>query len=163
MDDLTFAEFDAGFRLVQKREFVLPAHLMIHDWAFTDSHYVVLGNRIRLDIPWSMLAMTRTHPMIAALALDPGRRTTPVYLLPRSTEAVASGRDWTVPVEAPSQMWSLHVGNAFEEDNARGGLDLHLHMSGCSYDWFHFHKMFGNVVDMAPNIQLIFVCAMMIQ
>ena len=154
---------------MQKREFVLPAHLMIHDWAFTDSHYVVLGNRIRLDIPWLMLAMTRTHPMIAALALDPGRRTTPVYLLPRSTEVVASGRDWTVPVEAPSQMWSLHVGNAFEEDNARGGLDLHLHMSGCSYDWFHFHRMFGNVLSMAPNIQLIFVCsftiagAMMIQ
>ena len=78
-------------------------------------------------------------------------------------EAVASSRDWSVPVEAPSQMWSLHVGNAFKEDNGRGGLDLHLHMSGCSYDWFHFHTMFGNVVDMAPNIQLIFVCAMMIQ
>ncbi|KAM3388980.1 hypothetical protein ACQJBY_011238 [Aegilops geniculata] len=141
--NFTFYEFDAGFRLVRKREFVLPAHLMIHDWAFTDSHYVVLGNRIRLDIPGSMLAMTGTHPMIAALALDPSSRTTPVYLLPRSTEAVASGREWTVPVEAPSQMWSLHVGNAFEEDNARGGLDLHLHMSGCSYDWFHFHRMFG--------------------
>lgn len=24
---------------------------MIHDWAFTDSHYVLLGNRIKLDIP----------------------------------------------------------------------------------------------------------------
>lgn len=45
------AEFDASFALVQKREFVLPAHLMIHDWAFTDSHYIVLGNRIKLDIP----------------------------------------------------------------------------------------------------------------
>lgn len=37
--------------LVQRREFVLPDHLMIHDWTFTDSHYVLLGNRIRLDIP----------------------------------------------------------------------------------------------------------------
>jgi hypothetical protein len=45
------AEFDADFALVQTREFVLPDHLMIHDWTFTDSHYVLLGNRIRLDIP----------------------------------------------------------------------------------------------------------------
>lgn len=91
----------------------------------------------------SMLAMTGTHPMIAALALDPSKQTTPVYLLPRSTEAVASGRDWSVPVEAPAQMWSMHVGNAFEEDNGRGGTDIRLHMSGCSYQWFHFHRMFG--------------------
>jgi 9-cis-beta-carotene 9',10'-cleaving dioxygenase len=137
------AEFDAGFGLVQKREFVLPAHLMIHDWAFTDSHYVVLGNRIKLDIPGSMMAMTGTYPMIGALQLDPSKETTPVYLLPRSTEAVASGRDWTVPVEAPAQMWSMHVGNAFEEDLGRGGTDIRLHMSGCSYEWFHFHRMFG--------------------
>lgn len=141
--NFTFYEFDASFALVQKREFVLPAHLMIHDWAFTDSHYIVLGNRIKLDIPGSMLAMTGTHPMIAALALDPSKQTTPVYLLPRSTEAVASGRDWSVPVEAPAQMWSMHVGNAFEEDNGRGGTDIRLHMSGCSYQWFHFHRMFG--------------------
>uniref|UniRef100_A0ACD5UE82 Uncharacterized protein n=1 Tax=Avena sativa TaxID=4498 RepID=A0ACD5UE82_AVESA len=141
--NFTFYEFDAGFGLVQKREFVLPAHLMIHDWAFTDSHYVVLGNRIKLDIPGSVLAMTGTYPMIGALQLDPSRQTTPVYLLPRSTEAVASGRDWAVPVEAPSQMWSMHVGNAFEEDLGRGGLDIRLHMSACSYEWFHFHRMFG--------------------
>lgn len=45
------AEFDAHFDLVQKREFVVPDHLMIHDWAFTDTHYILLGNRIKLDIP----------------------------------------------------------------------------------------------------------------
>lgn len=28
---------------------------MIHDWAFTDSHYVLLGNRIKLDIPGKLL------------------------------------------------------------------------------------------------------------
>ena len=47
----TAAEFDADFALVQKREFVLPDHLMIHDWTFTDKHYVLLGNRIKLDVP----------------------------------------------------------------------------------------------------------------
>uniref|UniRef100_J3M065 Carotenoid cleavage dioxygenase 7 n=1 Tax=Oryza brachyantha TaxID=4533 RepID=J3M065_ORYBR len=139
----TFYEFDALFDLVQKREFVVPDHLMIHDWAFTDNHYVLLGNRIKLDIPGSLLALTGTHPMIAALAVDPSRQSTPVYLLPRSPEAEASGRDWSVPIEAPSQMWSVHVGNAFEEENRRGGLDVRLHMSGCSYQWFHFHRMFG--------------------
>lgn len=45
------AEFDEDFALVQKREFVVPDHLMIHDWTFTDTHYVLLGNRIKLDIP----------------------------------------------------------------------------------------------------------------
>uniref|UniRef100_A0A0E0KTL0 Carotenoid cleavage dioxygenase 7 n=1 Tax=Oryza punctata TaxID=4537 RepID=A0A0E0KTL0_ORYPU len=139
----TFYEFDAHFVLVQKREFVVPDHLMIHDWAFTDSHYILLGNRIKLDIPGSLLALTGTHPMIAALAVDPSRQSTPVYLLPRSPEAEASGRDWSVPIEAPSQMWSVHVGNAFEEANRHGGLDVRLHMSSCSYQWFHFHRMFG--------------------
>uniref|UniRef100_A0A0D9W7X3 Carotenoid cleavage dioxygenase 7 n=1 Tax=Leersia perrieri TaxID=77586 RepID=A0A0D9W7X3_9ORYZ len=140
----TFYEFDAHFNLVHKREFPVPDHLMIHDWAFTDNHYVLLGNRIKLDIPGSLLALTGTHPMIAALAVDPSRQSMPVYLLPRSPEAeAASGRDWSVPIEAPSQMWSVHVGNAFEEENSRGGVDIRLHMSGCSYQWFHFHRMFG--------------------
>ncbi|CAN6235833.1 unnamed protein product [Urochloa humidicola] len=147
--NFTFYEFDADFALVQKREFVVPDHLMIHDWAFTDNHYVLLGNRIKLDIPGSLLALTGTHPMIAALAVDPSRQSTPVYLLPRSPEAEAAGRDWSVPVEAPPQMWSMHVGNAFEErDDANGGggattTTIRLHMSGCSYQWFHFHRMFG--------------------
>ncbi|KAJ1272148.1 hypothetical protein BS78_06G180800 [Paspalum vaginatum] len=142
--NFTFYEFDASFALLQKREFVLPDHLMIHDWTFTDTHYVLLGNRIKLDIPGSLLALTGTHPMIAALAVDPSRQSTPVYLLPRSPEAEAcSGRDWSVPIEAPSQIWSVHVGNAFEEPNARGGTTIKLHMSGCSYQWFHFHRMFG--------------------
>nr|CAB3485330.1 unnamed protein product [Digitaria exilis] len=141
--NFTFYEFDADFTLVQKREFVLPDHLMIHDWTFTDKHYVLLGNRIKLDIPGSLLALTGTHPMIAALAVDPSRESTPVYLLPRSPEAEAGGRDWSVPVEAPSQLWSIHFGNAFEERDARGGTSIRLHMSSCSYQWFHFHRMFG--------------------
>ncbi|RLM65264.1 carotenoid cleavage dioxygenase [Panicum miliaceum] len=141
--NFTFYEFDADFALVQKREFVVPDHLMIHDWTFTDSHYVLLGNRIKFDVPGSLLALTGTHPMIAALAVDPSRQSTPVYLLPRSPEAEAGGRDWSVPVEAPPQMWSMHVGNAFEEPDARGGTTVRLHMSGCSYQWFHFHRMFG--------------------
>ncbi|OEL17825.1 Carotenoid cleavage dioxygenase 7, chloroplastic [Dichanthelium oligosanthes] len=137
------AEFDADFALVQKREFVVPDHLMIHDWTFTDNHYVLLGNRIKLDIPGSLLALTGTYPMIAALTVDPTRQSTPVYLLPRSPEAEAVDRDWSVPVEAPPQMWSMHVGNAFEERDDRGGTSIQLHMSGCSYQWFHFHRMFG--------------------
>jgi 9-cis-beta-carotene 9',10'-cleaving dioxygenase len=99
------------------------------------------------DVPClagSLLALTGTHPMIAALAVDPSRQSTPVYLLPRSAEAEASGRDWSVPVEAPSQMWSMHVGNAFEERNARGGINVQVQMSGCSYQWFNFQRMFGN-------------------
>jgi 9-cis-beta-carotene 9',10'-cleaving dioxygenase len=83
--------------------------------------------------------------MIGALAVDPSRQSTPVYLLPRSPEADAGGRDWSVPVEAPTQTWSIHVANAFEERDAGrgGGTTVRIQMSGCSYRWFHFHRMFG--------------------
>ena len=37
-------------KVVQRKEFKIPDHLMIHDWAFTDSHYVLFSNRIKLDI-----------------------------------------------------------------------------------------------------------------
>lgn len=44
-------EFDCNFELKQKKEFVIPDQLMIHDWAFTDSHYILIGNRIKVDVP----------------------------------------------------------------------------------------------------------------
>ncbi|KAK1306650.1 hypothetical protein QJS10_CPA10g00924 [Acorus calamus] len=44
-------ELDSDFKLLQKRNFTIPDHLMIHDWAFTDTHYILVGNRIKLDIP----------------------------------------------------------------------------------------------------------------
>lgn len=47
---LLFSEFDLDFKLKQKREFIIPDHLMIHDWTFTDSYYILVGNRIKLDI-----------------------------------------------------------------------------------------------------------------
>lgn len=49
------AEFSSDFRLLNRREFTIPDHLMIHDWAFTDTHYVIIGNRIKLDIPGSRI------------------------------------------------------------------------------------------------------------
>lgn len=36
-------------KVVQKKEFKIPDHLMMHDWAFTDSYYVLFANRIKLD------------------------------------------------------------------------------------------------------------------
>lgn len=49
-------EFDLNFKLLQKKDFSIPDHLMIHDWAFTDSHYIIFGNRIKLDIPGNLLS-----------------------------------------------------------------------------------------------------------
>ncbi|KAK1286212.1 hypothetical protein QJS10_CPB20g01432 [Acorus calamus] len=49
--NFTFYELDSDFKLLQKRDFTIPDHLMIHDWAFTDTHYILVGNRIKLDIP----------------------------------------------------------------------------------------------------------------
>lgn len=33
-----------------KQEFNIPDHLMIHDWAFTETHYILFANRIKLDL-----------------------------------------------------------------------------------------------------------------
>ncbi|KAF7139007.1 hypothetical protein RHSIM_Rhsim07G0033200 [Rhododendron simsii] len=79
----TFYEFDTNFKLVQRREFTIPEHLMIHDWAFTDSHYILFGNRIKLDITGSMAAVCGLSPMISALTVNPSKPTSPIYLLPR--------------------------------------------------------------------------------
>nr|XP_007140782.1 hypothetical protein PHAVU_008G141600g [Phaseolus vulgaris]ESW12776.1 hypothetical protein PHAVU_008G141600g [Phaseolus vulgaris] len=48
--NFTFTEYDSNFNVVQKQNFRIPDHLMIHDWAFTDTHYIVFANRIKLDV-----------------------------------------------------------------------------------------------------------------
>ncbi|CAL9782537.1 unnamed protein product [Musa acuminata subsp. burmannicoides] len=139
----TFYEFDYNYELKQKKEFVIPDHLMIHDWAFTDSHYILLGNRIKLDIPGSLLAVSGLHPMISALAVNPSQPSTPIYVLPRFSQSPIRDRNWLVPIQAPSQKWALHTGNAFEERDGNGNLKIQLQASVCSYQWLNFHKMFG--------------------
>lgn len=47
---LILAEFDSNFKLLNKQEFNIPDHLMIHDWAFTDNHYILFANRVKLDV-----------------------------------------------------------------------------------------------------------------
>nr|ACY74338.1 putative more axillary branching 3 [Artemisia annua]ADB64458.1 more axillary branching 3 [Artemisia annua] len=138
----TFYEYDSSFKILQQQEFIIPEHLMIHDWAFTDSHYILFGNRIKLDILGSMTAVCGFTPMITALSVNPSKSTSPIYLLPRFPEH-EGGRDWKVPIEAPSQMWVLHVGNAFEEKDGNGNKQIQIQASGCSYKWFNFQKLFG--------------------
>ncbi|KAK9090745.1 hypothetical protein Sjap_023922 [Stephania japonica] len=140
----TFHEFDLNFSLIQKQDFVIPDHIMIHDWAFTDSHYILFGNRIKLDVPGSMLALFGLSPMISALTVNPSKTTSPIYVLPRDPMNTINGhRDWNVPIEAPEQMWVLHTANAFEQIDERGNLKVQIHAVACSYQWFNFHKMFG--------------------
>ncbi|KAK4738571.1 hypothetical protein R3W88_002268 [Solanum pinnatisectum] len=144
--NFTFYEFDSNFQLLQSQEFEIPDHLMIHDWAFTDTHYILFGNRIKLDIPGSMTAVCGLSPMISALSVNPSKPTSPIYLLPRFPNKQTNNveRDWRKPIEAPSQMWVLHVGNAFEEiDEQNGNVNIQIQASGCSYQWFNFQKMFG--------------------
>ncbi|XP_022898985.1 carotenoid cleavage dioxygenase 7, chloroplastic-like isoform X1 [Olea europaea var. sylvestris] len=139
--NFTFYEFDSNFKLLQSQEFIISDHLMIHDWAFTDSHYILFGNRIKLDIAGSMSAVCGLSPMISALTVNPSKPTSPIYLLPRlKTKEM---RDWRIPIEAPSQLWVLHVGNAFEEKYENGNVEIQIQASGCSYQWFNFQKMFG--------------------
>ncbi|KAI3444756.1 hypothetical protein Pfo_001421 [Paulownia fortunei] len=140
--NFTFYEFDSNFKLLQSQEFSIPDHLMIHDWAFTDSHYILFGNRIKLDVAGSMTAVCGLSPMISALSVNPSKPTSPIYLLPRFPNSQANRlRDWRIPIEAPSQMWVLHVGNAFEERDVNGNLEIQIQASGCSYQWFNFQKI----------------------
>ncbi|GAB2279329.1 Carotenoid cleavage dioxygenase 7, chloroplastic [Dionaea muscipula] len=137
----TFYEFDPNFKLLQTREFSIPGHLMIHDWAFTNTHYILLGNRVKLDVSGSIRAVSGFSPMISALSVNPKRQTCPIYLLPRF--ANTESERWRVPVEAPKQLWLLHVANAFENFDDKGNLCIQIHASTCSYQWFNFHKLFG--------------------
>ncbi|CAL9006674.1 unnamed protein product [Prunus brigantina] len=139
--NFTFYEYDSNFKVLGKQEFNIPDHLMIHDWAFTDTHYILFANRIKLDVVGAMTAVCGTSPMITALSVNPSKATSPIYLLPRSPNE--NGRDWRVPIEASSQLWLLHVANAYENLDENGNLEIEIHASACSYAWFNFQKLFG--------------------
>ncbi|XP_028753454.1 carotenoid cleavage dioxygenase 7, chloroplastic-like [Neltuma alba] len=142
--NFTFSEYDSEFKLVQKQEFKIPDQLMIHDWAFTDSHYIIFANRIKLDVLGSMGAVCGVSPMISALTVNPSHPTSPIYLLPRFPNS-SSTRDWTLPIHAPSQLWLLHVANAFQviSGDSEGTFDIQIQAAACSYRWFNFRNLFG--------------------
>ncbi|XP_030501041.2 carotenoid cleavage dioxygenase 7, chloroplastic [Cannabis sativa] len=142
--NFTFYEFDSNFKLLHKKEFHISEHLMIHDWAFTDSYYIIFANRIKLNVLGAITAVSGVSPMIEALSVNPDKTKTPIYLLPRFPEENKIKRDWRVPLEANSQLWLLHVGNAYQtlEDNGNK-INIQIHASACSYQWFNFRKLFG--------------------
>ncbi|KAH7687607.1 9-cis-beta-carotene 9'10'-cleaving dioxygenase protein, partial [Dioscorea alata] len=139
--NFTFYEFDGDFELKQRKEFIVEDHLLIHDWGFTDSYYVLMGNRIKLDMPGSLVAASGMAPMVSALAPNTRHNSTPIYLLPRFS--ADQQRDWKVPIEAPAQLWSTHFSNSFEEQGSHGGLVVQFQAAVCSYQWINFPKMFG--------------------
>ncbi|CAN1315400.1 Carotenoid cleavage dioxygenase 7, chloroplastic [Linum perenne] len=142
-NNFTFYEYDANFKLLQSQEFPIPDQLMIHDWAFTDTHYILFGNRIKIDAFGAILAVCGLSPMISTLSVNPSS-TSPIYLLPRfPSHESSSQRDWRVPVEAQLPMWLNHVGNAFQSIDEDGNSKIHIHAATCSYEWFNFHKLFG--------------------
>ena len=93
-----------------------------------------------------MGAVSGISPMISALTVNPSKPTSPIYLLPRfpsKNKSKCKERDWRVPLEAPSQLWLLHVGNAFEVKDSQGNLDIQVQAAACSYQWFNFRTLFG--------------------
>lgn len=90
-----------------------------------------------------MGAVSGISPMISALSVNGSKATCPVYLLPRFAED--GNRDWREAVEVPSRLWLLHVGNAFEVRDDDGNLDIQIHASACSYQWFNFKRLFGKL------------------
>lgn len=141
----TFYEFDPNFRLLQKKEFNISDHSMIHDWAFTDTHYILFTNHVKLDILGSMAAISGQAPMISALSVNHSKPTSSIYVLPRFSNNTAnphSDEHWRKPIEAP-QLWLLHVANAFENIDEFGNLTIQIQATACAYQWFNFQKMFG--------------------
>ncbi|XP_024545473.1 carotenoid cleavage dioxygenase 7, chloroplastic [Selaginella moellendorffii] len=138
----TAYEFDADFKLIQRKEFLLDDQLMVHDWALTDEHYVILGNRVTLDVGSSLTAMAGLSPMINCLAVDESTTYSPLYMLPRFDER--NGRDWTVPAKIPGQLWVTHIANASEE-TLEGGHKIRFVVDAClsSYKWFSLNSIFG--------------------
>ncbi|KAE9445908.1 hypothetical protein C3L33_22186, partial [Rhododendron williamsianum] len=121
------------------------------------SHYKIDARRNRLMIlscNAEDMLLPRSH---FTFYVNPSKPTSPIYLLPRFPAPVDHHhdqssrdeiRDWRVPIEAPSQMWVLHVGNAFEEttrdhENGNSSSEIQIQASGCSYRWFNFQKLFG--------------------
>ncbi|GMP42740.1 hypothetical protein CsSME_00012379 [Camellia sinensis var. sinensis] len=131
---LSHYKIDAG------RDRLLILSCNAEDMLLPCSHFTFYG---------SMAAVFGLSPMISALAVNPSKPTSPIYLLPRSPPNsnelnYGNERDWRVPIEAPSQMWVLHVGNAFENrDDDNTNSQIHIQASVCSYRWFNFQKMFG--------------------
>ncbi|PRQ57423.1 putative oxidoreductase [Rosa chinensis] len=91
----------------------------------------------------AMTSFCGITPTIAALSVNPSKETSPIYVLPRFPNEVNYNRDWRVPVEAPSQFWLLHVGNAYESLDENGNLEIQIQASVCSYEWFTLHKLLG--------------------
>ncbi|KAG9452202.1 hypothetical protein H6P81_005106 [Aristolochia fimbriata] len=138
----TFYEYDTSFKLLNKRKFCIPEALMIHDWALTDTHYVIFGNRFKLHVPDALRAFSGSSPFLSAFHVDKSRPTSPMYVLPRFSDD-AGHRDWRRPIEAPRQLWSVHVANAFEERDEAGNVEIQMQTTACSYDWYNPVKFPG--------------------
>ncbi|KAI8545431.1 hypothetical protein RHMOL_Rhmol07G0039000 [Rhododendron molle] len=137
----TFYEFDTNFKLVQRREFTIPEHLMIHDWAFTDSHYILFGNRIKLDITGSMAAVCGLSPMISALTVNPSKPTSPIYLLPRFPAPVDHHHDQNYSVRLLSLLFTVYDGFPHSMMNLNQGKEKRrLHSGGGEFRVVKFQR-----------------------
>jgi carotenoid cleavage dioxygenase-like enzyme len=47
---LTFFELDAEFRVISSSRHELEGYAYVHDFAFTDNHYIVYNNPVDLDL-----------------------------------------------------------------------------------------------------------------
>ncbi|TXG59843.1 hypothetical protein EZV62_014416 [Acer yangbiense] len=123
------------YKIDPRRNRLLMVSCNAEDMLLPSSNFTFYG---------SMGAVGGLSPMISALSLNPSKTASPIYLLPRfSDEKSVGSRDWRVPVEAPSQMWLLHVGNAFQVKDVHGNSHIQIYASSCSYQWFNFQKLFG--------------------
>ncbi|KAF3440062.1 hypothetical protein FNV43_RR18340 [Rhamnella rubrinervis] len=121
------------YKLDAKKDRLLTVSCSAEDMLLPRSNFIFSG---------AMTAVCGITPMITALSVNPNKVTSQIYLLPRFPKENGD-RDWRVPVEAPSQLWLLHVGNAYQNLDQDGNLEMQIQACACSYQWFNFHKLFG--------------------
>jgi all-trans-8'-apo-beta-carotenal 15,15'-oxygenase len=132
----TLREVDREDRLVQQRTGESPGLTFAHDFAFTDSWYVLGGNPLALKPLELTKALLGASTMLRSVRTDL-RRPGELVLIPRDVDGP------TRRVRLPRPAYVVHFANAFE----RGG---ELIVDACIFHDFPFGEEFGYTGPNSP-------------
>jgi len=110
--DITFWELENGSTPKYKQTHTLPGFAFLHDFAITESYYIIFQNPVTVDNAPYILGQA---PAASCVCWVPGTPTV-IHLIPRPhvDEGIASTRSFAAP-----PMFVFHHANAYESDNGR--------------------------------------------
>ena len=123
----TFFEFDAQGRQVARAEHTCKGMVFLHDFAITESHYVVLENPVDLDVGGLARMLMGTGSLIGMLKSSP-----------RDARLIAVPRDGgeARTIDLGRGLFAVHHAGAFEQDGR-------LILDSALFDSFQFGREFG--------------------